>query len=259
MSGANEADTASPKEFGTPEGRRMIALLWDPPTTPHGRGPKPKLTHRQLIEAGMAIADRDGLEQVSMRKVAAALGVGAMSLYTYVPGRGELVELMVDAAYAGHARGDPTLGWRRSLEFLVRETWSLYRRHPWVLDYNQSRLPLGPNVLDVEECFYAAIGDAGFAGVDNVAVANFIHWQLLGAGRAMIGDETEARHTGVSSDAYWAARSSFWATYFDPARYPAIFAVWEAGGFDDADSYSLDRLVERLLNAVDRARPADAR
>lgn len=256
MSDDDQPDPASPDEFGTPEGRRIIALLWDPSTTPHGRGPKPKLSHRQVVDAGIAVADREGLEQVSMRKVAAALGVGAMSLYTYVPGRSELVELMLDAAYAEHGRPDPATGWRIRIELLIRETWVLYRRHPWILDYNQARLPLGPNVLDVEECLYAAIADAGFAGADNVAVANFIRWQLLGAGRSMIGDEREASHTGVSAEAYWDARSSFWATHFDPARYPAMFAIWQAGGFDDTGSYSLDRLIGRLLGAIDRARPA---
>jgi AcrR family transcriptional regulator len=258
MNESDQTDPAAPEEFGTPEGRRIIALLWDPSTPPHGRGPKPKLSHRQVVDAGIAIADREGLEQVSMRKVAAGLGVGAMSLYTYVPGRTELVELMIDAAYAEHGLPDPTTGWRNRVEFLVRQTWALYRRHPWVLDYNQARLPLGPHVLDVEECLYAALADAGFAGSDNVAVANFIHWQLLGAGRSTIGDETEARRTGVTVDAYWDARSSFWATHFDPARYPAIFAIWQAGGFDDADNYSLDRLIARLLDAIDRTRPDDA-
>jgi AcrR family transcriptional regulator len=243
-----------PEEFGTPEGRRVVALLWDPPTAQHSRGPKPKLTHRQVVEAGTAIADAEGLDQLSMRKVAAALDVGVMSLYTYIPGRSELIELMIEAAYAEHARPDRALSWRGRLEFLIRETWGLYRRHPWVLDYNQARLPVGPNVLDVEECFYAALADAGFDGADNFAAANFVHWQLLGAGRAMIGDEAEARHTGVSAEAWWDARSSFWATYFDPDRYPTMFAIWKAGGFDDPTTYSLDRLIERLLDAIDRAR-----
>jgi len=252
----DQPSPAAPEESGTPEGRRVIALLWDPPTTPHSRGPKPKLSHRQVVEAGIALADREGLEQVSMRKVATSLGVGAMSLYTYIPGRSELVELMLDAAYAEHGRPDPETGWRTRIDTLIRETWALYRRHPWILDYNQARLPLGPHVLDVEECLYAAIADAGFAGSDNVAVANFIHWQLLGAGRSMIGDEREARRTGVSADAYWDARSSFWATHFDPARYPAMFAIWQAGGFDDTGNYSLDRLITWLLNAIDRVRPA---
>ena len=53
-----------------------------------------------MVDAGVAIADADGLDALSMRKVASRLGVGAMSLYTYVPGRSELMELMIDPVYA---------------------------------------------------------------------------------------------------------------------------------------------------------------
>ncbi len=61
---------------------------------------------------------------------------------------------------------------------------------------------------------------AGFAGAENVAISNLIQWQLLGAARSMISDADEARHTGVSAEAYWDSRASFWETYFDWNRYP---------------------------------------
>ena len=69
-----------PLTWGTPEGRHMILLLPDPPA-PAGRGPKQKLTLDQVVEAGMAVAAADGIDKLSMRNVAAQLGVGAMSLY----------------------------------------------------------------------------------------------------------------------------------------------------------------------------------
>lgn len=242
---------------GTPEGRRIIELLWNPGGQVHGgRGPKPRLHLEDIVRAGMEIADAGGLEQLSMRKVAAALDSGAMSLYTYVPGRAELIELMIDAAYAEHGRADPTRPWRERLEYLIRQTWALFARHPWVLDHNQARLPVGPNVLDVEESLYATIAAAGFSGADNVAVANFVNWQLLGAGRALIGDQVETRHTGVSAEEYWRARASFWTTYFDGRRYPTMLAIWESGGFDDDRASSLDGIITRLIDAIDRARPA---
>src|SRR4051794_8395805 len=149
---------------GTPEGRRVIELLWNPAGGGSGRGPKPRLRPRDVVAAGITLADAEGLGQLSMRKVAAALDVGAMSLYTYVPGRGELVELMIDAVYAEHGRPELSWPWRRRLEYWMRETWTLYTRHPWLLDYNMSRLPVGPHVMDVDEALYAAVAAAGFAG-----------------------------------------------------------------------------------------------
>ena len=102
----------------------------------------------------------------------------------------------------------------------MRATWRIYAAHPWLLDYNMARLPIGPHVLDVEEALYAALYAAGFTGAENVAISNLIRWQLIGAARSMISDAAEERHTGVSAEAYWESRSSFWMTYFDADPLP---------------------------------------
>ena len=235
---------------GTPEGRRIIELLWSG-APPAARGPKPKFTLDDIVAAGVAVADAEGLDSLSMRRVANRLGVGAMSLYTYVPGRSELLELMIDAAYGEVQLPETTATWRDRVEFLTRERWQLYRRHPWLLDYNMNRLPLGPHVLDVEEAMYAAVAAAGLRGTDVVAITNLIGWQLVGAARAQIGDAAEERHTGTSSEAYWMSRVSFWTTHFDYQRFPTMAQIWEAGGFDDEAGYDADRGIARLLDAIE--------
>ncbi|HEY5848244.1 MAG TPA: TetR/AcrR family transcriptional regulator [Microlunatus sp.] len=235
---------------GTPEGRRIIELLWSG-APPAARGPKPKFSLDDIVSAGVAVADAEGLDSLSMRRVANRLGVGAMSLYTYVPGRSELLELMIDAAYGELELPKTTATWRNRLEFLTGERWQLYRRHPWLLDYNMNRLPLGPHVLDVEEAMYAAVAAAGLRGTDVVAVTNLIGWQLLGAARAQISDADEERHTGTSSEAYWMSRVSFWTTHFDYQRFPTMAQIWEAGGFDDEAGYDADQGIARLLDAIE--------
>ena len=175
-----------------------------------------------------------------------------MSVYTYVPGRSELIELMIDRVYADHPLPDPALGWRDRVEDWMRATWRVYHAHPWLMDYNMARLPIGPHVLDVEEALYAAMLAAGFTGADNVAISNLLRWQLLGAARSMIGDAAEERHTGVSAEAYWESRSSFWTTYFDETRFPTMAAVWASGGFDDPAGYDFDRMISWLLDGIER-------
>jgi AcrR family transcriptional regulator len=239
-------------EPGTPEGRRAVELLWAPTQQSPVRGPKPRTSLSEVVAAGVEIADAEGLAALSMRKVASRLGIGAMSLYTYVPGRSELVELMIDRVYAEHTIPEPQLPWRRRLEAWARETWRIYAEHPWLLDYNMARLPIGPHVLDVSEALYAALHDAGFAGAENVAISNLIQWQLLGAARSMISDADEARHTGVSAEAYWDSRASFWGTYFDWNRYPNTAAIWEAGGFDDPAGWDFERMLDRLLTGIEQ-------
>jgi AcrR family transcriptional regulator len=242
---------------GTPEGRRVIELLWNPQPPPTGRGPRPRTSLAEVVEAGVAIADAEGLEALSIRKVAGRVGIGAMSVYTYVPGRSELIELMIDRVYADHGLPDPALGWRARVEEWMRATWRTYSDHAWLLDYNMVRLPVGPNVLDVEEALYAAVATAGFGGAENVAISNLLRFQLLGAARALISDAAEERHTGVSAEAYWDSLSSFWTTYFDWDRYPTIAAVWESGGFDDPAGYDIERMITWLLDGIERL--ADSR
>src|SRR6185437_10217304 len=94
--------------MGTPEGQAMVDLLWNPPPPP-SRGPKQRLTLDRVVAAGIAVAGRFGATELSMRKVAQELGVGVMSLYTYVPGRDELFELMIDRAWGMRALPDRDL------------------------------------------------------------------------------------------------------------------------------------------------------
>ncbi len=232
-------------------GRRIIRLLWDPPVAESGRGPRPRFSLDEVIAAGVGVADADGLAGLSMRKVAARLGVGAMSLYTYVPGRDDLVELMVNTVYGELALPGADLGWRPSVEHQVAERWRLYERHPWLLDLNLARMPLGPHVLDADEALFAALDRAGLRGADVVAATNLIVWQLLGAARSQIVEADQTRRTGTSAEAYWNARASFWETYFDYDRYPTMAAIWSAGGFDDGRAHAFDRQLTRLLDALE--------
>jgi AcrR family transcriptional regulator len=250
--GRSSAEDHPEEQPGTSEGRRVVELLWALPPSPPGRGPKPRISLADVVAAGVAIADTDGMAALSMRKVASRLGVGAMSLYTYVPGRSELVELMIDRVYGEHAVPSSELPWKQRVEEWARETWRIYAAHPWLLDYNMARLPVGPHVLDVSEALYAALLAAGFTGAENVAISNLIQWQLLGAARSMISDADEARHTGVSAEAYWDSRASFWVTYFDWDRYPTMAAIWEAGGFDDPAGWDFERMLHRLLTGIEQ-------
>ncbi len=220
-----------PEQWGTPEGRRIIALLWGAPT-PSVRGPRQRLSVDEIIEAATDLADADGFEALSMRGLAKRIGTSPMSLYTYVPGKAELFELMIDRAYGERALPDPGLPWRQRYESHAREGLAMYRRHPWLLQSNLWRLPLGPNVLDVTESMLAIGADAGLSAAHGVRVASLLESYVFGIARSDIADSAEALRTGQSRGDFWDARSSFWGTYFDANRYPVMVRTWESGAYE---------------------------
>jgi AcrR family transcriptional regulator len=77
-----------------------MELLCGAPGSRRTRGPKPGLTVERIVRAAIEVADAEGLAALSMRRVADQLGVGTMSLYTYVPGKAELIDVMLDAVHA---------------------------------------------------------------------------------------------------------------------------------------------------------------
>jgi AcrR family transcriptional regulator len=260
---------------------RSLPLLWGTPEPPT-RGPKPALTVERIVRAAVDLADGDGLGALSMRRIAERLGVGTMSLYTYVPGKGELIDLMVDSVVGeraparssgasgssgpapgpGGAPEAASPGWRASLERLAREGLASYERHPWLLQLAWNRPPLGPNVLDDEEATLAALSGSGLEPRELVAAATLVSNYTQGAARAVVDAALAEKRTGVSEEQFWAARMTFWDVYFDPERYPRISEMYAAGAYDDevdAFEFGLQRVldgIEALVRAQGAGGPA---
>ena len=113
-----------------------------------GRGPKPELTLERIVAAGVALADAEGLQAVSMSRVGAAVGTGAMSLYRYVSGKDELLTLMVDAAFGRPTPRPPeSTGWRAGLTWWARTQLEAMSRHAWAVRVPLPGPPLTPNIV----------------------------------------------------------------------------------------------------------------
>ncbi len=125
---------------------RTLELLWrEPGPADSRRGPRQGLSAGRVAAAAIALADSDGLGSVTMRAVAHALGVVPMSLYTYVPGKAELLDLMLDTVYRQMPRGDLSgLPWRERLAAVAQENRDLFTLHPWVAGVSTSRPRSGP-------------------------------------------------------------------------------------------------------------------
>lgn len=223
---------------GRGDARRSMDLLWGR-AEPSGRGPKPGLTAEAVAAAAIELADAEGLDAVSMRRVAERLGRSAMALYTYVPGKAELLDLMLDRVLV-ERRTDHDLarGWRAAVEDQARDAWAFYERHPWVLQVSGSRAGLGPHELDVYESQLRLLDGLGLSGVEVARSVAAIAGFVRGAAKAVADARTAAQVTGVTDDAWWAARAPLLEELVDEAwavRFPTLTRLGEAQAFDQLD------------------------
>ena len=152
--------------FGQQAG--TVELLWEPRPQPT-RGPKPALSVERVAEAGIQVADADGLAAVSMQRVAGELGVTKMALYRYVPGKAELIALMVDTAGGPPPQlEEESGGWRARLGRWARRLLAVLQDHPWLLDATVGPRIIGPNELAWLEQAVAALDGTGLDGGERI-------------------------------------------------------------------------------------------
>ena len=238
------ADSTTP-----PAGDKRFAPLWEPPAVPT-RGRPARVNRSQIVDAAVAIADERGLDAVSMRSVARALGVGTMTLYSHVPSRDHLIDAMIDRAYADFALPDPDLPWRTALETYARGYFSLLRTHSWLLTVNTWRMPLAPHVFDADEAAFRILVDTGLTANQVVETIGIVRQAVSGFARAAAAEIADERDQGTDYEAYWSAQTDFWENTFDPARYPTMTRLWTMGAFDDAAT-PFDLRIGALLDTIE--------
>ncbi|MEU6169693.1 TetR/AcrR family transcriptional regulator [Streptomyces tanashiensis] len=242
-----------------------LDLLWGTGERP-SRGPKPGLTLDRIVGAAVALADAEGLDAVSMRRVSAELGVGTMSLYRYVPGKTELLDLMLDrvqgdslaAEPAGPGPGDD---WRTTVELLARGHLTLYRAHPWLLKVNEARSLLGPNTLrGFELCLTGLTGPHGMGLSDHETISVIVTVQSYVAGIARMELQTTeaAKETGVSDEQFWAAQVPFLERAMASGEFPAVAGLAADTFVRDVDhfAFGLARLMDGFEALVTARRTA---
>jgi AcrR family transcriptional regulator len=148
----------------------LMALLWPRRAAVPRRGPRPTLTLDAIARAGIAAADADGLSGLTMQRVADGLGVTKMALYRYVPGKSELVALMLELGL-GEPPTAPSGDWRGSLDRWARSLFVRFHEHPWSLEASLGARLYGPNELGWLEHAVAALDGTGLTGAEKFDVA----------------------------------------------------------------------------------------
>ncbi|MEU2175861.1 TetR/AcrR family transcriptional regulator [Nocardia sp. NPDC019219] len=224
-----------------------LELLWGTGQRPK-RGPKPALSLERIVGEAIALADAEGLAHLSMQRVAERLGFTKMSLYRYVPGKAELVALMLDTALgappelrAGQERSED--GWRELLGVWCETIYERFCAHPWSLEVSVGRRPVGPNELAWMEAALGALAGTGLTTaerLDTIVLLTGHARSLAQQVRMVAADEFERQVAGQFAEMVAAAAD----------RYPASAAAFAEEGAVEGGVGALEFGIERILDGL---------
>ncbi|MDT3440987.1 MULTISPECIES: TetR/AcrR family transcriptional regulator [unclassified Pseudofrankia] len=247
---------------GSGDPARTLALLWGKPLAPSRRGPARGLELSAVVDTAIGLADREGLAAVTMRAVSRALGVVPMTLYTYVPGKAEMLDLMLDAVYIRTPRADTTgARWRTRLTAVADENRALFSAHPWAAEISTLRPPLGPGLMAKYEHELSALDGLGLSDVEMDDCLTY----LLSFVQANAREAHQAAAVATAGDdaQWWARVGPLLAQVLDERRYPLASRVGTAAGEahgsahdpDHAYRFGLARVLDGLASLIERAEP----
>jgi AcrR family transcriptional regulator len=187
---------------------------------------KPRYTREQIAEAALRIADREGFEAVTMKRIAGELGAGTMTLYYYVRNKTDVVALMHDAILADELVPDDDLrgDWRTATAAIARRSRQVLMAHPWSLA-SLTEAQFGPNAMRHFEQSLAAVAGTGLAAAERfeliAAVDDYV------SGNAMHAVEALTRARLAEADpAMVAAAISHGIAQLQSGEFPQLSAIY---------------------------------
>lgn len=219
------------------------------------RGPKPGLSIEAIVETAIGVADAEGLAAVSMARVAKELGFTTMSLYRYLAGKDELLQLMWNASAQGaealELEGD---GWRERLRGWALVQREVLDRHSWITEMPMATPPLAPNSLTFVERGLEALDDTGLADADKLRIIGLISSYTLSESRMA----HEAARAAAAVDAPGWTFEGLLRELVDEETYPRLSRI-AAAGADEADeqdefAFGLDRILDGVEALIERER-----
>ncbi|MDX5574363.1 TetR/AcrR family transcriptional regulator C-terminal domain-containing protein [Streptomyces sp. ID01-9D] len=244
---AGAASKADGTATGSGDIARSLELLWGTGERP-SRGPKPALTLDRIVTAAVAVADAEGLAAVSMRRLSTELGTGTMSLYRYVPGKAELLDLMFDRVLGEPfaARPDePPADWREAVDRMARGHLDTLRRHPWLLKINQARTVLGPSALRGLELSLTSLRTMGLRDPELIGVIITVNSFVEGLARTRADEAEAVAQTGLSDEEFWDNQRPYLERAMLSGAYPMMAGMSEDTFSPEFDhfEFGLRRLI----------------
>ncbi|WP_416981256.1 TetR/AcrR family transcriptional regulator [Streptomyces sp. T028] len=210
------------------------------------RGPAPAYSRERIAEVAIALADGEGIEAVTMRRIAKELGTGAMTLYRYLPNKEDLYAVVIDQAL-GFEEQEPTGDVRADLATFARRYRETLLRHPWLAHAMAGRPIMGPNLLSANERDLALVDGRGLSIDDMVHVVNLIRHWVTGASQAETAEREAALRSGEDRAAWQKRMGPYMTELLATGRFPYLERlVHEArhGGHDEKFEAGLAILLD---------------
>ena len=265
---AGDADAARPvQSASSPPLPPGLDLLWGRRGRGQ-RGPKPGLSIDAIVAAAVRLADAEGLEAVSMARVAEQLGFTTMSLYRHVSSKEELLQLMWNASAQGAEdlvlAGDD---WRSRLRAWAMIQREMIDRHPWITQMPMAAPPMAPNSLTFVERGLEAMDGSGLADADRLRVVGLISSYTLSEARMAHDAARAARAAAAAAGGDQVPVWTFEALLrevADEQTYPRLHGLaWadrigdSPSGFDEQEEFlfGLDRILDGVEVLIRKAQP----
>src|SRR6266511_3097907 len=239
----NKRATATPGEPAT-DGRSR-SLWFNAPMNDQDR--RPQLTRHRVVAEALAVIAQDGAQALTMRSLAARLGVVPGALYHHVGNKQQLHDLVLDGVLAEvDFTVDPSLPWTEQLKVLAHRLRQVLERHPGIAGILKTRDPLGPHSLALAEALLSPLQAAGFG--DREAGLAFFLLVDYTIGFAVSSSRTSENEQRVRDPAVRTQLHEFFRS-LPPDRFPALVALGEHVWLDNRDerfAAGLDVLVDGL-------------
>lgn len=220
----------------------ITAWLRPPPASV---GPKPEYSRERIAAEAIALADAQGLDAVSIRRVARGVGSGPASLYRYIGSRGELLELMMDAVAGEYDLGPLGDSPAAQLVALALQGRSIMRRHRWLPPLLLTRPSMGPNSLAYLERALQALDGTDMAGADKLQTVAM----LTAITSAFVQNET-ASDTLMGQDGVPPERVRYLSEVMGSGRYPFLTAAFTAAPNQAGPEELLGSLIRNHLSGA---------
>ena len=242
---------------------RSVAAAWRG-REPGTRGRRPGLSLTAIVQAGIRVAEADGLAAVSMSRVAKELGAATMSLYRHLSAKEELLAHMVDAVLAdAPAAPSPGAAWRPGLARWASAYLAVLRRHQWLVRIPIGGPPLMPNQVLWFERGIACLRDTPLREAEKPSTLLLVNGFVRNQATLEADLTIAARAAGTSPADVGAGYSALLAQLIDADRFPALHALLAArvfvgeGAIEDDFQFGLDRILDGI-DVLIRARAAGA-